>query len=186
MARLVYSMGVSLDGYVEDADGSIGFSAPGDDMHRIANEQAREAQAFLFGRRMFELMEPYWTDAARRQDEVPGIEAEFARAYVETPRIVFSDTLDAAPDGTRLVRRAEARATVEELKARPGGHLEIAGPELAGSLFDLVDEVGMWVSPVVVGAGKPFFPHAVRADLVLAEARQLSGGALYLRYERAG
>lgn len=183
MARLVYSLGVSLDGYIEDPDGSIAFSAPGDDMHRLANEQARAAQAFLYGRRMFELMEPFWTDAARRQDELPDVEAEFARAYVETPRIVFSDTLERAPEGTRLVRSADARAEVERLKAQPGGHLEVGGAGLAASLFDLVDEVAMWISPVVVGGGKRFFPEA-RVELALAEARPLDGGALYVRYTR--
>jgi dihydrofolate reductase len=183
VAEVVYSMGVSLDGYVEDADGSIAFSAPGDDMHRLANEQARAAQAFLFGRRMYELMEPHWTDAARRQDELTEVEAEFARAYVETPRIVFSDTLESVPAGTRLVRSADARAEVERLKQQPGGHLELGGPGLAASLFDLVDEVRMWVSPTVVGGGKRFFPPT-RADFSLAEARPLDGGALYVRYAR--
>ncbi|HEX8208327.1 MAG TPA: dihydrofolate reductase family protein [Solirubrobacteraceae bacterium] len=182
MARLVYSLGVSLDGYIEDPDGNIA-SVPGEDMHRIANEQAREAQALLYGRRMFELMEPYWTDVAGRQDEVPDVEAEFARAYVETPRIVFSDTLETVPDGVRLVRSADAHDEVERLKERPGGHLDLGGAELAASLFDLVDEVAMWVSPVVVGGGKRFFPE-VRAEFTFVEARPLDGGLLYVRYER--
>lgn len=183
MAKVVYSLGVSLDGYVEDADGRFDFSAPGDDMHLLANEQAREAQAFLYGRRMYELMEPHWTEAAKRQDELPEVEAEFARAYVETPRVVFSDTLESVPAGTRLVRSADARAEVQRLKQQPGGHLELGGPGLAASLFDLVDEVGMWISPVVVGGGKRFFPP-IRAAFTLAEARPLDGGAVYVRYAR--
>jgi dihydrofolate reductase len=183
MARLVYTLGVSLDGYIEDADGSIAFSTPGEDMHRLANEQASKAAAFLFGRRMFELMEPYWTDAARRQDGAPEVEAEFARAYVARPRVVFSDTLESVPEDARLVRSSEARDEVRRLKELPGGHLEIGGAALAASLFDLVDEVGMWISPVTVGGGKRFFPD-VRSEFAFAEARPLEGGALYVRYTR--
>jgi dihydrofolate reductase len=184
MARLIYSMGMSVDGFVEDAHGSIAFSAPADDVHRLANQQAREAQAFLFGRRMYETMEGFWPAAAAHAHELREVEAEFARAYVETPRIVFSDTLRDVPAGTRLVRRPDATVEVERLKAQPGGHLEVGGAELAASLVDLIDEYRMWISPVLVGGGKRFFPPAY-ADLELLEARTMSGGVLYLRYARA-
>jgi len=185
MGRLVYTMGVSLDGYVEDENGDFGWAAPPEDVHRIANEQAREAAAFLYGRRIYEMMEAYWPAAAERDDQ-PEVEAEFARAYVDTPRIVFSDSLETVSGGARLVRSADARAEVERLKRESDGPLDVAGPGLAASLLDLVDEFGMWVSPVVVGRGKRFFPErAGQLDLRLVENRTCSGGFLYLRYERA-
>jgi dihydrofolate reductase len=185
MGRLIYALGMSLDGYVVDASGSFDWSAPDEEAHRLANEEARETAAFLFGRRMFETMEEFWTSAAAR-DGLPPVEAEFARAYVDTPRIVFSDSLPAAPGGVRLVRRAEARAEGERLKARTDGHLSVGGAALAASLIDLVDEFRMWVNPVAVGGGTPFFPAVpgIRR-LRLLEARALSAGSLYLRYERA-
>jgi dihydrofolate reductase len=183
MAKLIYSMGVSLDGYIEDPEGSFAFAAPAEDVHRLANEQAREAQAFLFGRRTYELMEGYWTDAAAGRQEIDEVEAEFARAYVATPRIVFSDSLRSVPEGTRLVRRSEAREEVVRLKERPGGHLDIGGAALAASLVDLIDEFRMWIGPTAVGGGKPFFGPG-RLDLALAEARTMSGGVLWVRYER--
>jgi dihydrofolate reductase len=185
MADVIYSMGMSLDGYVEDRDGSFAFSAPDDEMHRLANEQAREAAAFLFGRRLYEVMEGYWTEAADRQD-VPEIEAEFARAYVATPRIVFSDTLEHVGEGCRLVRSGEAVAEVTRLKQETGGHLDLGGAALAASLIDLIDEFRIWVNPVVVGGGKPFFPvGSERLQLRLVEHRAFASGALYLRYQRA-
>jgi dihydrofolate reductase len=94
---------------------------------------------------------------------------------------VFSDTLEHVGDGCRLVRSAEARAEVERLKQEPGGCLAIGGAGLAASMIDLIDEVRMWVSPVVVGAGKRFLP-ARRLDLELLESRAFASGTLWLRY----
>jgi dihydrofolate reductase len=182
---VIYSMGMSLDGYIEDSAGSIAFSGPDDEVHRLANEQAREAAAFLYGRRLFEVMEGYWTAAAAQQD-VPEIEAEFAQAYVQTPRFVFSDTLDSVPDGCRLVRSSEAVAEVRRLKQETEGPLGLGGASLAASLIDLIDEFQVWVNPVAVGGGKPFFPAGRELRLRLVEQRAFASGALYLRYRRAG
>lgn len=185
MGRVVYSLGMSLDGYVEDERGGFEWSAPPEDVHRIANARAREASAFLFGRRMYEMMEAHWPAAAMR-DDLPATEAEFAQAYVATPRVVFSDTLATVAEGARLVRSADARAEVERLRRESPGQLEVGGPGLAGSLLDLIDEFAPWVSPVVVGAGKPFFPRPPAAlRLRLVESRACSEGFLYLRYERS-
>jgi dihydrofolate reductase len=186
MGRLVCGiMGVSLDGYVEDARGNFDWCAPSEEVHAIANEHVRAASALLFGRRMYEELDEFWTAAAER-DDLPPIEAEFAQIYVETPRIVFSDSLETVPDGVRLVRSADARAEIERLRQEPGGHLEIAGPALAASMVDLIDEFRMWLCPVVVGGGKPYWPAPPeQLNLRLAENRTCEGGVLYLRYERA-
>jgi dihydrofolate reductase len=185
MGKVLYSMNVSLDGYIEDPKGSIEFSAPDDDVHRLENEQARQAAAFLFGRRLYEVMEEPWTTAASR-DDLPDVEAEFARAYVETPRIVFSDTLQSVPEGVRLVRSNDAVAEVTRLKRQTEGELDLGGASLAASLVDLVDEFRLYVMPVVVGGGKPFFAARKKLRLRLAEHRAFASGAVYLRYERAG
>jgi dihydrofolate reductase len=186
MGKVLYTMSVSLDGYVEDPNGSIEFTAPDDEVHRLANEQAREASAFLFGRRLYELMEGYWP-AAEGRAELSAVEAEFARAYVETPRMVFSDTLERVAEGVRLVRSSDAVAEVTRLKQETDGHLDLGGPGLAASLLDLVDEFRLFVKPVAIGGGKPFFPVG-RGELRLrlCEQRAFASGAVYLRYDRAG
>jgi dihydrofolate reductase len=183
MGKVFCSMSVSLDGYVEDPNGSIEFSAPDEDVHRAANEQARQASAFLFGRRLYEVMEEFWTSAARRGD-VPQVEAEFARVYVNTPRIVFSDTLESVPDGVRLVRSKDAVAEATRLKQETDGYLDLGGPTLAASLIDLVDEFRLYVVPVALGGGKPYFPAHRELRLRLVEHRAFSSGVVYLRYER--
>ncbi|WP_210495377.1 dihydrofolate reductase family protein [Patulibacter sp. SYSU D01012] len=180
MATLVYSLGVSLDGFVEDETGAFDWSAPDAEVHRLANAQAQAAQAFLFGRRMYETMEPYWPGAVDAEEP---IEREFARAYVARPRIVFSDTLDEVGAGCRLVRSADARAEIARLKRQPGGHLDLGGATLAASVVDLIDEFRMWVVPVVVGAGKRYLPPQ-RLDLRLLESRTFASGTLWLRYGR--
>jgi len=179
MGKVFYSMSVSLDGYIEDRNGSIEFSAPDDEVHRLANQQVREASAFLFGRRLFEVMEEPWTTMASR-DDLPDVAAEFARIYLETPRIVFSDTLDSVPDGVRLVRSREAVAEVTRLKQETDGDLNLGGANLAASLVDVIDEFRLFVIPVVLGGGKPFFG----AGKKLAEQRAFDSGTVYLRYER--
>jgi dihydrofolate reductase len=182
MGKLRYSMQVSLDGYVEDADGSIDFSAPPEDVHRAANEQTREASAFLFGRRLYETMEKPWTDAARRDDLQP-VEAEFARLYVATPRYVFSDTIQDVPDGVTLVRSADAAAEVTRLKRETDGYLDLGGPTLAGSLLHLIDEIRLYVMPVTLGGGKRFFPPGAQLRLRLLEQHAFPSGVAFLRYE---
>jgi dihydrofolate reductase len=183
MGKVLYSMNVSLDGYIEDPDGSIEFSAPDEEVHRMANEQARGVSTFLFGRRLYEVMEEPWTTAAS-QDDLPDVEKEFARIYVKTPRIVFSDTLDSVPEGVQLVRSKDAVAEVTRLKEHTEGDLDLGGASLAASLLDLIDEFRLYVMPVVVGGGKPFFPARKKLRLQLAEHRAFASGTVYLRYER--
>lgn len=187
MGRVFFAMGMSLDGYVEDASGSFDFAVPEDELHRIANEQARDAAVFVFGRRMYELMEGYWPAAAAAPDELSEVAAEFARIYVETARVVVSDSLadGDVPDAVRLVRRADAAAEVARLAREHDGHIEVGGPTLGAALLDLIDEFRMWVNPVAVGGGKTYFPAGgEQLRLRLLEQRAFASGALYLRYER--
>ena len=186
MGDLVYGMGVSLDGYAEDARGGFGWSAPDEEVHALANQQAREASAFVYGRRMYETLDEYWMQAAQEEGRPP-VEAEFAAAYAATPRYVVSDSLEAASNGATLVSRAEARATVKRLKAESDTHVEVGGPAMAAALVDLIDEFCMWMNPIAVGGGKPFFPAGAGQplDLRLVECRPFPSGTLWLRYRRA-
>ena len=185
MATVVYSMIVSLDGYIEDANGSFGFLVPDEDVHRHANEQTRAATAFLFGRGLYGVMEEAWTKAAQQTD-LPAVEAEFAREYLATPRIVFSDTLEDVPDDVTLVRSRDAVHEVTRLKEEMNGELDLGGAGLAATLVNLIDEFRLYVMPVAVGRGKPFFASKGDLRLRLIEHRAFDSGAMYLRYERAG
>ena len=181
MGILTYGMHISLDGYIEDESGSIGFGVPDEEMHRASNVQARDTAAFLFGRRLYDVMEDFWTSPER--DDAEPVEAEFAEIYRATPRIVFSDSLESVPDGCRLVRSADAREEIVRLKAETPGVLSIGGPRLAASVADLVDQVDPYLLPTVLGGGTPFYPAGHRWDLSLAESRVFrASGWTYLRY----
>jgi dihydrofolate reductase len=182
MGILSYSMNISLDGYIEDPTGGIGFSDPDEEVHRFANEQTRETAAFLFGRGLYDVMEEYWT-APERADG-PEVEAEFADAYIATPRIVFSDSLDSVAPGCRLVRSAEAIDEVVRLKKETDGDLAVGGAGLAASLLDLIDEFRPRVVPAFTGGGKPYFPPGADLQLRLVEQRTFTGGTVCLRYQR--
>jgi dihydrofolate reductase len=179
-------MSVSLDGYVADTNGSIGFVHVDDELHALFNEEARSVATMLYGRRMYELMSAYWPTGDQDPAATPAMK-DFSRIWREKPKVVFSRTLDRVEWNSRLVRESAA-AEVMRLKAQKDNDMDVGGPELASALIreDLVDEYRQFVNPVVLGGGKTYFPKLDRAlELRLLETRTFSAGVLYLRYERA-
>jgi dihydrofolate reductase len=182
MGTLSYSMNVSLDGYIEDPNGSIAFTVPDEDLHRYANQETRDSAAFLFGRGVYDVMEDYWTDPVRADET--DVEAEFAREYMATPRIVFSDSLTSVAPGCRLVRSADAYDEVVRLKKETDGNLAVAGAGLAASLLDLIDEFRPRVVPAIIGGGKRYVPLGADLRLRLVDQRVFGNGTVALRYVR--
>ena len=185
MRNVVYLMNLSLDGFVEGPDGKFGLSRPDEEVHRFHNQQARAMGAFLYGRRMYQLMS-FW-QTADGDPSVPDYIAEFARIWKSTPKIVFSTTLTTVGENCRLVR-GDVATEVAALKRQEGGDLGVGGPGLASTLarLDLVDEYRLVISPILINGGKPYFPvvdHPV--PLRLLETHTFHCGALYLRYQRA-
>jgi dihydrofolate reductase len=180
MRKLTYSMGVSLDGYIAGPDGAFDFSAPDEELHRFYNQQARTLDMQLYGRRMYETMRP-WAEDRPSDTDVMG---EFAEIWQATPLVVFSTTLPEVEGNARLVREG-AVEEVARLKAQPGKDLAVGGAGLAATVIDLIDEFGLFVNPVVLGGGTPFFPpEGTRIDLELVETRTFGSRVVYLRYRR--
>ena len=186
MRRLIYSMMVSLDGFVETTNRKIDWAIVDEELHTFANEQAREEGAFLYGRRMYELMAGIWP-TADADPSAPSYVAEFARIWRDLPKVVFSTTLDRVEWNSRLVRDNIAEE-ITRLKAQPGKELSVGGATLASAAIrlGLVDEFRPIVHPVVLGGGTPFFPALDNPiNLRLLETRRFGSGVVYLRYERA-
>jgi dihydrofolate reductase len=180
---VVYSMQVSLDGYMEGPDRAPDWATPDEELHTFHNEHARAAGAYLYGRRLYELMAAYWPTAGDDPAAAPYV-VEFARIWNAVPRVVFSNTLEAVDPGSRLVR-GDAAEEVARLKQEDGGELDAGGAGLGGSLLraGLVDEVRLFVYPVVLGAGTPFFPPLEhRLDLELIDTRRFDSGVVYTSY----
>ena len=158
MGRLVYSMSVSLDGFVETPSRSLDWVLIDEELHAFFNAEAREMSAFLYGRRMYELMVDYWPTAETDPSATPA-ELEFARIWKDKPKIVFSRTLEHVSWNSRLVRD-DAVGEVARLRAQPGYDMGVGGPTLAATLLQagLIDEFRLFVHPVILGAGTPFFP----------------------------
>ena len=182
VGTLSYTMSISIDGYIEDLTGGIAFSEPDEEVHRFANQQTRETAALLFGRGLYEVMEEFWT--APERADAGDVEAEFAREYAATPRIVFSDSLESVAPGCRLVRRADAVDEVVRLKRETDGDLSVGGAGLAASLLGLIDEFRPMVVPAFLGGGKPYFRLGAHLRLRLVEQRTFRNGTVYLRYKR--
>jgi len=177
-------MGVSLDGFIAGPRGEIDWGAPDEELHRFHNQQVRDLGAHLCGRRLYEEM-LYWETA----DENPSAaehELEFARIWQSLPKVVFSKTLQKVEGNARLVRE-DVAGEVARLKAEPDGDLGVGGAGLASTLIKLglVDEYRLFVSPVVLGGGTPYFPALEqRIDLELVETRTFGPRVVYLRYAR--
>jgi dihydrofolate reductase len=184
MRKLIYSFGVSLDGYIAGPEGEIDWSAPDPELHRFHNQQARELGAHLYGRRLYETMRPWET--AEERPSAPEYELEFARIWKDTPKVVFSKTLEKIEGNARLVRD-NAAEEVTRLKEQPGKELAVGGAGLASTFIKLglIDEYRLFVSPVVLGSGTPYFPPLdERINLELLETRTFGSRVVYVRYRR--
>jgi dihydrofolate reductase len=180
--HIVYSFAVSVDGYIASAQGGgIGLPMPEEALHRHFNEMQKRTVLSLYGRNMYEVMK-YWDAPAA---ESPEHEQEYARAWQRTPKVVFSTTLESVGPNARLVKqKADVERTVRQLKAEANGDIEVNGAALAASLtrFGLVDEFRLYMMPVVLGGGKPYFEAGLQLELEPLGAESLPQQCTLLRF----
>lgn len=186
MARLIYGMLTSLDGYIEDAHGGFGWATPDEEVHAYVNELGASVGTYLYGRRMYETM-VYWETAHRNPDE-PQVVLDWTHQWQAAEKIVYSTTLVAPRSKRTRIERAFDADAIRRLKANAEHDITVAGPELAHHAVraGLVDEFQMIVCPVIVGGGKRFLPDGVRLDLELIEEHLFGNGVVALRYTRRG
>ena len=184
MGDVIYSMTVSLDGYVADRDGAIDWSEPDEELHRFHNDRVRGQGAEILGRRLYEEMRFWHTPAALEDGEVM---RDFAEVWRSLDKVVFSRTLDRVEgENVRLATRGLAEE-IAALKDEVDGDIGIGGPTLAAAAIEagLVDDFQLFVAPVVLGGGTPYFPPLTdRIGLELVETRAFAR-VTYLRYRPA-
>jgi dihydrofolate reductase len=182
MAKLVYSVISSLDGYVADAEGRFDWAAPDEEVHRFINDLERPIGTLLLGRRMYEVM-TYWgtPDAVRSQlDYIQ----DYARIWQAADKVVYSTTLESvSSDRTRIERNFDSDA-VREMKAAAVRDIGVGGAELASHALraGLVDECHLLVTPHVVGGGKRSLPDQLRLNMELMDVRRFASGVVHLHY----
>ena len=180
--KVVCSMAITLDGYVVDADGSIDWGTPSREVHQLANDEAREVDVHLLGRRLFETM-TFW-DTVEQYPDLDFTTRDFAQIWRGMEKVVFSHTLTEVPDGYRLASGTLAEE-VARLRAEPGdGVIALGGATIAQQAADLgvIEEYRLRIHPVLVGGGLSLFPHhRARDDLRLLQSRTY-GDVQYVRY----
>ena len=180
--HIVYGLAVSVDGYIARGQGGdIGLPVPEEALHRHFNEMQKRVALNLYGRNMYEVMK-YWDAPAAESSDY---EQEFARAWQATPKVVFSTTLESVGPNARLVKaKADVERTVRQLKAETNGVIDVNGAGLAASLirFGLVDEFRLYVMPVVLGGGKPYFEPGLQLELEPLGTESLPQQCTLLRF----
>jgi dihydrofolate reductase len=183
MGELIYTAITSLDGYVADREGSFAWAMPDEELHAHVNDGERGIGTYLYGRRLFEVMEVWQTFGAEGSDEPPVIR-DYAAIWRAADKVVYSTTLGGvSTPRTRLERTFDPDA-VRALKAASSADLAVGGPTLAARALaaGLVDELRVYLHPVVVGGGTPWLPDDVRLDLELVGHHRFGSGAMFLRH----
>ncbi|MEY2397989.1 MAG: hypothetical protein QOJ00_1163 [Actinomycetota bacterium] len=182
MAKLIYASNMSVDGWTEDARGGFDWAPPDDDVFASITTLMGSAGTYLYGRRMYETMAVWETDAALAARSP--LTADYARAWQAADKVVYSSTLNAALTAhTRLERRLDASAVLD-LKAAATSDLLVGGPNLAAQALaaGLVDEIALFVWPVILGGRNAALPVDARCALELVDEHRFPSGAVYLRY----
>ncbi|HTC72268.1 MAG TPA: dihydrofolate reductase family protein [Solirubrobacteraceae bacterium] len=183
MRKLIYSMSVSLDGYIAGRDGAIDWSVPDEELFLFHTHQVRETGVQLCGRRLYETM-LYWETA--EEGPLAAAQVEFAQIWKALPKVVFSTTLEGVVGNTRLARDGVAEE-VSRLKQQPGKDIAVGGAGLAGTCMELglIDEWRLFAGPVLLGGGTPYFPALEEmVNLELVETKTFGARVVYLRYAR--
>jgi dihydrofolate reductase len=181
---LIYSMSVSVDGFIADREGAFGWTAPSEGLFRFHLEQVGELGGYLCGRRLYETMLVWETDPSLRDSELG---AAFADVWCAIPKVVFSRTLDSFTGNARLAEASVAEEAAAALDATDRD-VSIGGAGLAAAAIELglVDELRLFRYPIVIGGGTPFLPPVPEdVPLELIETRTFDSRVIYERYRRA-
>jgi dihydrofolate reductase len=179
MAKLIYTVIMSLDGYVADEEGNFDWAEPDPEVHAFVNDLERSIGTYLFGRRLYEVMVVWETIT----DEQPVIK-DYAEIWRAVDKIVFSKTLETVSSERTRIERSFDPEAIREMKAAADRDISVGGPTLAAHAIraGLVDEIGLFLTPIVVGGGTRALPDDVRLPLELLDERRFGNGVVYLRY----
>jgi dihydrofolate reductase len=182
VAQLICTALASLDGYIADENGNFDWAAPDEEVHAFVNDLERPIGTYLYGRRLYEVMR-YWETAHTEPDQSP-VALDYANVWQRADKIVYSTTLESVTSARTRIERTFDPQAVRAMKEAADRDLSIGGPTLAAHAFraGLVDEIGLFLSPVVVGGGRRFLPDNPRLNLELMEERRFGNGVVYLRY----
>jgi dihydrofolate reductase len=181
MAKLIYSIITSLDGYIEDEEGRIGWGAPDEEVSSFVNDLERSVGTYLYGRRLYETM-VYWETVQTPADDLH--ERDFTALWRAADKIVYSTSLATVSSAKTRLERTFDPNVIQEMKSSQERDITVGGPNLAAQAFKagLVDECQLFLTPIVLGGGKPALPSNVRLALELLSERHFRSGVVFLHY----
>ena len=182
MAKLIYSAIASLDGYIADEDGNFDWAAPDEEVHAFVNDLERPVGTYLFGRRMYEVMR-VWEHPETFAGQSPSMR-DFAAIWQAADKVVYSSTLETAATARTRIERAFDPEAVRQRKATSDRDIAVGGPHLAAQAFKagLVDDLHLFLVPIIVGGGNRALPDRVHLELELLDERRFGNGTVHLRY----
>jgi dihydrofolate reductase len=182
VAKLIYLAITSLDGYVADEHGNFDWAAPDEEVHTFINDLERPVGTYLYGRRLYEVMVA-WETMDTVPDQ-PSVVRDYAAIWQAADKIVYSKTLETVSSARTRLERAFDPESVREMKASAGQDISVGGPDLAAQAIEagLVDELHLFLTPIVVGGGKQSLPDNVRMKLELVDERRFGNGVVHLHY----
>jgi dihydrofolate reductase len=182
MAKLIYSAIPSLDGYIADEDGNFDWAAPDEAVHTFVNDLERPVGTYLYGRRMYEVMVA-WETVPTGSDQPPVIQ-DYAQIWRAADKIVYSQMLQTASSARTRIERDFDPEAVRRMKAEAKRDISVGGPDLAAQAIKagLVDELHLFLTPIIIGGGKRVLPDSVRLKLDLLDERRFGSGVVHLHY----
>jgi dihydrofolate reductase len=182
MAKLIYAVIMSLDGYIADENGNFDWAEPDAEVHAFVNDLERQVGTYLYGRRMYETMAVWQT--LDTGDDQESVWRDYADIWRSADKIVYSRTLDRVfTPRTQLERTFEPDA-VRHMKRSAARDIAIGGSDLAAQAIraGLVDAYQLFLVPIIIGSGKQALPDGFRQTLELLDERRFGGGMIYLHY----
>jgi dihydrofolate reductase len=181
MAKLIYSVIMSLDGYIADNEGNFDWAEPDEEVHSFVNEIERSVGTYLYGRRMYQVMAAWQTMPT---DDQPSYIAEYASIWRAADKVVYSKTLNTVSTSRTRIERIFDPEAVRRIKASTPRDMSIGGPELAAYALkaDLVDICQLFIAPIMVGGGKSAFPRDITVHLALQHECRFRNGVVYIQY----
>jgi dihydrofolate reductase len=182
IAKLIYSVITSLDGYTADAEGNFDWAVPDEEVHTFVNDLERPIGTYLYGRRMYEVMVG-WETAHTGADQ-PALMQDFAAIWQAADKIVYSTTLETVSSASTRIEHDFDPEAIRQMKVSATRDISVGGPDLAAQAIKagLVDECHLFVVPIVVGAGTQSLPDDVRLKLELLDERRFGNGMVHLHY----
>ncbi|MEU1969797.1 dihydrofolate reductase family protein [Micromonospora sediminicola] len=186
MGKVIYWVHQSVDGFIEGPNGEFDWPEMGEELSAYSQDLSERAGAFLYGRRVWEMMSSYWPRVESMSDHPHDL--AFAPIWRRTPKVVVSRTLAEADHGARVLGGGDLAAEVVEVRDQLDGDLLLTGGTGAATALaalGLVDEFQVVVHPVLLGGGRQVLPDLARQDLRLVDTRGFDGRSVLLRYTRA-